>query len=141
MIITTKVRYGFRALVEIASVPDNMGITQKDVACNQNLSVKYLDHIIKGLMTAQLITHRNGRNGGYSLALPPNKITVYMVYRAFESELCLVECLQNNTCSRQENECNSQSVWKELNKQIMLFMKGITLQDVLDGKDLSTINM
>ena len=140
MIVTTKVRYGFRALIEIASVPNNTGIIQKEIACNQELPYKYLDHIIKGLMTAHLIEHRKGRMVGYNLALPPNEITVYMVYRAFETELCLVECLHNNTCTRQEGACNSQSVWKELNKQIVDFMKSITLKDVLDGKDLSMIN-
>ena len=139
MIVTTKVRYGLRTLIEIASVPNNIGITQKDIACNQNLSVKYLDHIIKVLMTAQLITHLNGRKGGYSLALLPEKITIYMVYRAFETELCLVDCLHNNTCIRQIEACKSQSIWKEFNRQIVNFMENITIKDLLDGKDFSTI--
>jgi len=149
MIITSKVHYGLRALIEISSAPEGVGVFQKDIAVNQNVSNKYLDHIIKELKTARLVINHKGKKGGYRLCLPPNEITVYMIYRAFEPELCLVECLFNDTCARTDIDfddklkggCHIQPVWKELNKRMIIFMNSITLKDILDGKDLSQIRV
>ena len=138
MIISTKIRYGLRALVEIAKSESNEGVLQKDISLNQEISNKYLDHIIRDLKVAELICNRKNKKSGYRLCKPASEITVYSVYRAFEPELCLIECLNetNNTCPRIA-ECATQPVWKELNKRMMAFMKSVSLQEIVDGKEFA----
>jgi Rrf2 family protein len=138
MIISTKIRYGLRTLVEIAKASPEEGILQKDIAINQEISNKYLDHIIRDMKVAEIICNRKNKKSGYKLCRTPSEITVYMVYRAFEPELCLIECLDGNNgfCSRVA-ECSTQPVWKELNRRMRDFMNSVTLQDIIDGKDLS----
>lgn len=138
MIISTKIRYGLRTLLEIASAQHDEGVLQKDIAIRQEISNKYLDHIIRELKVAELVCNQKNKKSGYRLCKTTSEITVYMVYRAFEPELCLIECLDEkvNICPRIA-ECATMPVWKELNKRMMDYMKGVTLQDIIDGKSLS----
>jgi len=138
MIISTKIRYGLRTLLEIAKAKPEEGILQKDISINQEISNKYLDHIIRDMKVAELICNRKNKKSGYRLCKSPSEINVYMVYRAFEPELCLIECLdeKNGFCSRVA-ECSTQPVWKELNRKMRDYMTSVTLQDIIEGKVLN----
>ena len=139
MIVSTRIRYGLRAMTEIASKSDEEGVLQKDISVSQEISNKYLDHIIRDLKSAELICNRKQKKSGYRLCKPASEISVYMIYRAFEPELCLVECLGGYACPRKA-ECSTQPVWREMNKRITDFLKSVSLQDILDGKDMSIID-
>jgi len=143
MNITTKPHYGIRALLEIAKAEENEGILQKEIAINQQLPNKYLDHIIRELKAAKIICNYGRKKSGYRLSTPASEITIYMIFRAFEPELCLVDCVdcENSTCPRAKELCPTQPLWQELNKRMMNFMKLVTLQDLIDGKDFSTIRV
>ena len=83
MKINTKIRYGLRTMIEIAGCLDPEGILQKDIAKNQNISVKYLDYIISALKLKGLIMNVRGRGSGYRLARPIDEITMLYIYSAF----------------------------------------------------------
>lgn len=141
MIITTKPHYGIRALLEIAKGGEN-GVLQKDIAINQELPNKYLDHIIRELKVAEIITNRGRKKSGYILSRPASEITVYSIFRAFEPELCLVACVDCNCdCPRSKLQCPTQPLWQELNVRMIKFMELASLQDVIDGKDFKEIKL
>lgn len=101
MKINTKVRYGLRAIIEIGSRVNTAGLLQKDIAREQEIALNYLDIIISGLRNAGLIINYGGKSSGYILAGKADQISVYDVYRAFEAELELVNCVcPNNECNR-----------------------------------------
>lgn len=142
MIITTKPHYGIRALLEIAKAPEGEGVLQKDIASKQELPNKYLDHIIRELKVAKIISNRGLKKSGYVLSKPANEITIYSIFRAFEPELCLVACVDCNCdCPRAKSQCQTQPLWQELNKRMIMFMQLVSLQDLIDGKDFSLINI
>jgi Rrf2 family protein len=142
MNITTKPHYGIRALLEIAKAPEGEGVLQKDIALNQELPNKYLDHIIRELKVANLISNRGRKKSGYILSKPASEITVYAIYRAFEPELCLVSCVDCKCeCTRAVLQCPTQPLWQELNKRMIQFMQVVSLQDLMDGKDFSLIRL
>ncbi|HBK42488.1 MAG TPA: Rrf2 family transcriptional regulator, partial [Porphyromonadaceae bacterium] len=64
MKINSKIRYGLRTMIEIACCKEPTGILQKDIAKNQNISVKYLDYIISALKLKGLISNTKGRGSG-----------------------------------------------------------------------------
>ncbi|MBW6460144.1 MAG: Rrf2 family transcriptional regulator [Bacteroidales bacterium] len=129
MKINTKVRYGLRAMIDIAQNPK--GVLQKDIAQRQEIPLKYLDSLISNLRNAGLIVNLSGRGSGYRLAENPKRISVYDIYRAFEPELALVNCFcATNECWR-TNICPTKDYWFELNNNIKSTMTGTKLSDLM----------
>ncbi|HLO57746.1 MAG TPA: Rrf2 family transcriptional regulator [Bacteroidales bacterium] len=131
MKIGTRTRYGLRTILEIAMSDDSGGVFQKDISVNQEISNKYLDHIIHALKTAGLITNVKGKKSGYRLLKNPSDITVYDVHQAFEPTICLVECLNANYSCERSKKCLVQGVWKDLNHVIISYLRSITIQDLV----------
>lgn len=132
MKFNTKTRYGVRTMLEIALHDDPTGIFQKDIAKNQDISVRYLDHIIAALKTKGLIYNSRGRKSGYILAKEPKDITLYDIHNAFEPGINIVDCLAINKECEKENSCASKFFWDELNELIVNYLSGKTLQDLVD---------
>ena len=127
MKLNTKVRYGVRALLEISMNDSESGVLQKDIADKQDISLKYLDSIISSLRNVGLIVNYSGKRSGYVLARPPDKISVYDIYRAFEPELNLVNCAcPGNECKRL-SICPVTDYWEEMDNYIIDYMKSKTL--------------
>ncbi len=110
-------------------------ILQKDIAENQGISNKYLDQIVHSLKTAGLISNARGKKSGYVLTRDPGKITLYDIHRAFDPEVCLVECLSENIKCELSDTCQAQPVWSGLNKIVIDYMRSVTLESVLKGKE------
>lgn len=136
MKFNTKTRYGIRAITEIGKADSAQGIFQKDIATNQNISLKYLDHIINALKVAGLITNVKGKKSGYRLTRNPEDITMYDVLTAFEPGIHVIDCMSDcYTCER-EAICAAKDFWGELNHLITGHFKSTTL-DSLIKKELS----
>ncbi|MGQ1891128.1 RrF2 family transcriptional regulator [Thermophagus sp. OGC60D27] len=131
MKFNTKTRYGLRAMIEIARETENNGIFQKEIAKRQNLSNKYLDHIIYALKVSGLITNVKGKKSGYILAKSASEIAILDIYNAFEPGICITDCLMNYKCNR-ESFCAAKLFWEKLNDLIVNYFKSSTLQDLLD---------
>ena len=131
MKINTKVRYGLRAMIEIATHSNTSGILQKDIANNQEIPLNYLDIIVSGLRNAGLIINYGGKSSGYILSKKADQISVYDVYRAFEPELELVNCsCPTNLCKRLDI-CPAKDYWFDLNTQIKSMMKRSTIDNLV----------
>ncbi len=131
-------------MIEIAKGGPERGVFQKDIAINQELSLKYLDHIIQSLKTAHLICSTRGRKSGYVLTRKPSEITIFDIHRAFEPGICLVECLSGNFKCNLNEHCKAQGFWGQLNNLVTGYFKSVTLEDLMNGKvhveDLSMID-
>ena len=134
MKFSTKTRYGVRAILEIALCDDENGIYQKDIAKNQNISYKYLDHIITSLKVAGLVSKPAGRKSGYVLTRKPKEITINDIHNAFEPGVCVVDCLSNSYSCKREGACASKGFWGQLNNTIIKYLKATTLQDLIDDQ-------
>lgn len=136
MKFTTKTRYGIRAMLEIAMHQESKGVFQKDIASNQSISVKYLDHIIAALKANGLIVNQKGKKSGYTLSHPPGEITMLDIHRSFEPGIQIVDCLSDNFDCPKESICVVKSFWNGLNNQIVDYLRSTTLQDLLDKQTL-----
>ncbi|MFB6340262.1 RrF2 family transcriptional regulator [Saccharicrinis sp. FJH62] len=132
MKFSTKTRYGLRAMMEIANSDQKTGIFQKDIAANQDISLKYLDHIIHALKVAGLITNVRGKKSGYILTKSPSKITVFDIHSAFEPGICVIDCLSRNIKCERENICAAKGFWGKLNNQIVTYFKTVTLKELIN---------
>ena len=144
MKINTRVRYGVRTMVELALEKNRKGIFQKEISKNQDISIKYLDQIIASLKAAGLIENAGGRKSGYLLSRKPEKISVYDIYKAFESDLRIIDCLgSNSTCSK-EHQCAAQEFWTGLNEHVINYLESETLDNLAAKQEeinKNTVNM
>lgn len=134
MKFSTKTRYGIRAMIEIAYGNGIEAIFQKDIAEKQNLSVKYLDHIIAALKVAGLIIPFNGRKSGYKLKRSAESINMYDIHLAFEAGICVIDCLCDGTDCDRKHECAVINFWEGLNTQIIDYLKSVSLADLVNKK-------
>jgi len=75
MKLSTRMRYGCRAMTELAAAYPDRSVSVRDMARNQRLSAKYLEHIVSPLKTAGLIEAVRGIHGGYALSRPPERVS------------------------------------------------------------------
>ncbi len=132
MRINTKIRYGLRTMVVIASSTGTEGVLQKDIADSQSISVKYLDSIISYLKLKGLIINAQGKRSGYKLARPADQITMLDIYTAFD-RIEVVECLNNeNLCPRKNHNCKANRYWDSLKTDFTTLLKNKTLSDIMN---------
>lgn len=133
MKISTKGRYALRMLLDLAEHRDQGYIPLKDIAERQDISKKYLEQIVGILNQSDILRANRGYQGGYMLALSPEKCTVGQVLRVTEGSLSPVACLEteSNLCAR-SGSCKTLPVWQGLDKVIREYLDGVTLQDILD---------
>jgi Rrf2 family protein len=122
-------------LLDLAEQKDKGYIPLKDIAERQGISKKYLEQIVGILNQSGFLRISRGYQGGYMLAMPPDKYSVGQILRATEGNLSPVACLETNTneCER-SSHCKTLYVWQGLDKIVSEYLDSITLQDIMDGK-------
>ena len=131
MKINTKVRYGIRAMIEIALHWEKQeGVFQREIADRQEISFKYLDAIVSSLKASGLIQTAEGRGSGYILSREPENITVYDVYKAFENELCIVDCLSEAKDCPRDQVCATKEFWKGFNEHMISYLEAKTIAEL-----------
>jgi Rrf2 family protein len=131
MKLSTKVRYGTRAMLDLAAHYGNGPVFLKDVSRRQEISLKYLDRILSSLKTAGLVKTMRGAKGGYVLNYPPSKITLIRIVEVLDGPLNLVECVGNKNFCRRVNFCVMRDIWYELGRAMVVVLKTTTLEDLV----------
>ncbi len=128
MLLTTRIRYGVRALVEmgIAEGP----VLLKQISERQNLSLKYLDHIFAGLKAKGIIRKIKAKKGGYLLTRNPKDITLYDIIDALGG-IGKIECLEDARLCPRVDGCGARIIWDRLNDKIIDVVKSIILEDFI----------
>jgi len=147
MRLSTKSRYGLRALFDIAYNCGGAPVQIQDISRRQQISPRYLEQIFQNLKRAGIITSKRGPQGGYALARKADEITVLEVLNATEQDVLLVECAGVTTRKRRrknecpfESKCVTQSVWQEANNLLNTLFGGMTLQTLCQrGHDMGII--
>ena len=133
MLISTKGRYSLRVLVDLAEHQGSAAfIPLKEIAQRQGISEKYLESIIKLLVTGGVLVGLRGKGGGYRMNLPPEDCSVERVLRLTEGTLAPVSCLEEGAdpCARAA-ECRTLALWQGLDKVIREYLDGFTIADLM----------
>ena len=130
MKMSTKCRYGLRALADLALEGGNVPIPLSQIAERQKLSVKYLEQEFASLRKAGFVRSIKGAQGGYLLAVPANEIFISDVIKQLEGDMLLVDepISEDMTNLRR---CLYEALWQPLNAMLELEMEGLTLAELI----------
>lgn len=141
MKITTKGRYGLRALIDLAQYSEIEPVSISSIASRQGISERYLEQLMTMLKKAGLIKSIRGAGGGYVLAKELSEISVGDVLRALEGNLEPVECTafsQEDTCAA-AGGCVTKYVWQRINESINKTVDEISLEQLV--KESKSVNV
>ncbi len=132
MKLSTKGRYGLRALIDLAVYEDD-AVSIQSIAERQGISESYLEQLMRLLKKAGLVTSVRGAGGGYRLAKPAAEISVGDILRALEGNLEAVNCtaFQEETACQGADCCVTKYVWKKINDAITDTVDGIFLDELV----------
>lgn len=131
MILSTKARYGVRLMIELAEKFDKGPISLREVSVHQEISEKYLWHVVKLLKNAGFVHSARGARGGYTLAKPPNQITLKEIVLVLEGPMNLVDCTNDPRFCKRSSDCTARQVWTEITDKFLSTMQSYKLEDML----------
>ncbi len=132
MKLSTRGRYGTRALLELALHYREGPVPLKDIARSQQISLPYLEHLITPLVTAGIVLSIRGHRGGVWLAKPPEAIRLSEVIGLLEGSIALVECVNDPKYCSRSDFCVTRDIWSELKEAMDGVLESTTLQDLVE---------
>lgn len=132
MKLSTRGRYGMRAMMDLAMNFGNGAILLRDVARRQGISLKYLEQLVTPLRAAGLLRGVRGARGGYMLAKDPETITLSEILQALEGSLAPVSCIEENHPCVDMKSCATQELWNELHSAITHILENRSLKDLAE---------
>ncbi|MDY6971594.1 MAG: Rrf2 family transcriptional regulator [Thermodesulfobacteriota bacterium] len=135
MKLSTRTRYGTRLLLDLAFHYGQSPVQIGDIAKRQDISVKYLEQIIRPLKKAGFVDSIRGRKGGHVLAKAPETISLGQVVRLLEGGGKLTECVQAPEKCIKGKDCSVRVAWEEATAALYEKLNSITITDLLVYND------
>jgi len=131
MKLSTRSRYGARILVDLARHNDDGPVQIGEISKRQDISVKYLEQLIRPLKQASMVNSVRGPKGGHMLAKKPEDITLGQIVRLFEGQTELVECISNPEQCNMADDCQVRLAWKEATRVLYEKLDSTTISDLI----------
>ncbi|MBR5345453.1 MAG: Rrf2 family transcriptional regulator [Clostridia bacterium] len=130
--ISTRGRYALRVMIDLAEHAGDGWIPLKDIAARQEISKKYLEIIVRDLVSDGLLVGASGKGGGYKLCRAPEDYTVGEILERMEGTLSSVACLADPdyVCPRKEF-CQTLPMWTEFDGMVRDFFYGKKLSNLV----------
>lgn len=130
--ISTKGRYAIRLMIDLAEHNTDTPVPLDAIATRQDISKKYLESIVKILVTGKLVKGVSGKYGGYSLIRKPEDYSVLEILELTEGSLATVACLEAGAeeCPRADS-CKTVSMWRGYDELFRNYFSKISIKDLL----------
>jgi Rrf2 family protein len=131
MKLSTRSRYGTRLVLDLAQRYEQGPIRLCDIARRQNISIKYLEHLIRPLKQAEYVMSVRGPKGGHYLVKPPEKIRVGDIAALLEEGIELTKCTADPQICRRSDDGATRFVWQEATRAMYRRLSQITISDLM----------
>ena len=130
--ISTKGRYAIRVMIDLAEHENGNYIPLKDIAERQGISKKYLEIIVKDMVSGGLLYGASGKGGGYKLSRAPEEYNVGEILELMEGTMSPVACLLEGApdCPRKD-VCQTLPMWSEFDRMVHDFFYSKKLSDLI----------
>jgi len=138
MNVGRRVDYAVRALSYLAGQPVGKIVSRVEIEQKQAIPSYFLSKIMKDLVAGGLVHSHIGSKGGFTLARPPESISVKEVYETVERPIVLMECLDKGEdyCSYC-GVCTQRSVWDKAQSLVASYLSGVSIGDISDPRGLT----
>ncbi len=134
MRLSTKGRYAVMAMADLAVKTEGTPVSLAAISKRQQISLSYLEQLFIKLRRAGLVTATRGPGGGYMLAHHPADIVIEQIMSAVDEPIKMTRCIaENQGGCLGDKQCLTHDLWDALGEHLMTFLRGVTLQDILDG--------
>jgi len=131
MKLSTRGRYGARALMELAKNFGQGPLSLKEISRRQDIPLKYLEQIAMSLKDAALIKSIRGPSGGYELCRPPAEIRLLEVVETLEGALSFVRCVEDPKFCDRVGTCAFNEIWRKVADETSRVLDSFSLMDML----------
>ncbi|HPU63976.1 MAG TPA: Rrf2 family transcriptional regulator [Mobilitalea sp.] len=131
MKVSTKGRYGLRAMIDLALYSQNDSVPLVSIAERQDISKSYLEQVFSALRKAGLVKSIKGSQGGYVLAYDAGEITVGMILRALEGDLSVVP-MEEEVITNPIESYIRENIWNKIDEKVFTFIDEYTLKDIIE---------
>ena len=131
MKLSTKGRYGLRALIDLAQYSGETPVSITSISDRQNISERYLEQLMSMLKKGGLVKSLRGAGGGYLLTRAPEEYTVGEILRPLEGDLAPVECATDRDFCQRSRECVTVELWQDIHRAVAAVVDGTTLADLI----------
>ncbi len=132
MKLSTRTRYGIRAILELAGHYKQGPLQISVIAKRQDISVKYLEQLMMVLRSGGFVKSIRGSKGGYILAKAPNQIKLDEIFNCLEGPVTTVECVKDENYCGRFADCMARDVWVKVQEAITGVLRSISLQDLIE---------
>lgn len=144
--LSSKAKYGLKAMVHLARHAENGSVLIADIAEAETIPKKFLDAILLELKNRGFLSSKKGKGGGYTLARPAERIMVGDIVRVLDGPLAPVSCVSQTAYARcddcgDENACAVRAVMGEVRDAIAAILDHTTLADMAFRKKPEPILM
>lgn len=140
MKLSTKGRYGVKAMVDLALHYGDEPVSIKSISERQGISEYYLEQLFSPLRKAKLINSIRGAQGGYVLSRAPQDITVSEIMEVLEGPIEISNCLEHSSCHNSDC-CATRLLWAKIKNSIDSVTKSTTLQDIInDYRNMNSVD-
>ena len=136
MKLSTRSRYGTRILVDLARHNNQGPVQIGEISKRQDISVKYLEQLIRPLKQAELVESVRGPKGGHLLVKKPEEITLGQIVRLFEGQSDLVECVSNPEKCNMADDCQVRLAWSDATRVLYEKLDSTTIADLLESNHI-----
>jgi len=140
MKLSTRARYGLRALVDLTLHENGQPVQLKEIAQRQELSLSYLEHLIIPLISAGILKSTRGARGGIMLAKNPEQIILKDIMEVLEGPLNPVDCLNSKSDCSRSGTCAAQEVWMEMKMAMDSVLSARSLRDIADKQKIQDMS-
>ena len=135
MKLSTKGRYGVKAMVDLALNYGTSPVSIKTISKRQNISEYYLEQLFSPLRKADLIKSIRGAQGGYVLNKEPKDIKISDIIYVLEGPIEVSDCVEGTSCDHLQY-CATRILWKKIQDSIDSVIKSVTLQDIVNDYEI-----
>ena len=141
MKLSTKGKYGLKAMFELALSSNGSPVSLKYIAKKQGISDQYLEQIFSALRKAGLVNSVRGAQGGYMISKELSEVTVADILKVLEGDMAFTECLLDKEACQNFDSCSTKYVWAKIKESIEEVTKSISLQDMVDDYKVNNKNL
>ena len=135
MIYSKATQYAVRALIRLGMTANGQLSQVEEIATSEQIPQHFLGKILQRLVHKRLVRSVKGIRGGFALALPPEKITLYLIADAVEDlSISLSDCIYGNKTCGEDKPCPLHDSWAKLRDQQMNFLQTIRISDLIKSE-------